>query len=172
MPSAHNPLTNLDRAMTHCPHCAKWLRTGRLRQQDGALPMSVLEISDEDLRTIDRALAIAAGAYDEGARTDEFEHDREQSKRDATYCQALAERIGKHLALVIETRMIMGKGPFRYERSAPTPTGGTVELWAEIDGERMAARYLTADGDMIRINIFPTADAAVADPSISWGLPA
>jgi hypothetical protein len=133
--------------------------------------MSALNLTDEDLRTIDHALAIAAGAYDDGAAADEYEHDREQSKRDAAHCRALADRIGQHLALVVDTRMIMGRGPFRHERTAPTPTGGTVELWAEIDGERMAARYLTADGDMIRITMFPTADAAVADPSISWGLP-
>jgi hypothetical protein len=141
--------------------------------------MSALDFTLDDLRNIDGALCIAAASYRDAAAGAQFLEDRAHAKRDAAECRDLADRIGRHLAGLASDpglnpypSMLMDTGPFSHERTAPSPTGGTVELWAECNGDRMAARYINADGDMIRIVIYPTADAAVADPAVSWGLPA
>ena len=144
--------------------------------------MSALDLTLDDLRDIDRALVLAASGYDDCAKTCiklRLPEDAKRAARDAAACRDLADRIGRHLAGLASDPglnpypcMLMDQGPFSHERTAPSPTGGNVELWGECNGDRMAARYLSADGEMIRIVIYPTADAAVADPSVSWGLPA
>ena len=64
------------------------------------------------------------------------------------------------MTIPLPRSMIMDQGPFDMVDSDTTPDGGTIELWFEDDGPKIATRSLGADGQMIRCRVFPNIASA------------